>query len=115
MDVDVALRGRKKVEAKEADFALSNHARAPGVSAFLARFDLCNHRLIEHSKHSHKHNLLLPTCFAILFRMAAPPGLAHIGDEDRVTVDRAYLNALVRRRVYLLLTHEIVQLTDFYR
>lgn len=97
MDVNVALRGGKKVEAKEADFALSNHARAPGVSAFLARFDLCNHCLIEHSKHSHQHNLLLPAYFATLFGMAAPPVLAHIGDSDRVTVDRAYLNALVRR------------------
>ena len=57
--MNVALRRGKKVEAKEADFALSNHARAPDASAFLARFDMCNHRLIEHSKHSHRHNYLL--------------------------------------------------------
>lgn len=87
----------RKLQAKEADFALSNHARAPGVSAFLARFDLCNHRLIEHSKHSHEHAHLLAICFATYSRMAAPPGLAYAGNSDRVTVDRGYLNALVRR------------------
>ena len=109
----VALRRGKKVEAKEADFALTNHARAPGVSAFLARFDLCNHRLIEHSKHSHRHNYLLQLALRQFFRMATPPGLAYAASSDRVTVDRGYLNALVRRRVYLLLTQVNVQLADF--
>ena len=47
--------------------------------------------------------------------MAIPPGLAYVGnsDKDKVTVDRGYLNALVRRRVYLLPTQVNVQLTDF--
>lgn len=45
--------------------------------------------------------------------MAIPPGLAYDGDSGKVTVDRGYLNALVRRRVYLLPTQVNVQLTDF--
>lgn len=47
--------------------------------------------------------------------MATPPGLAYVENSDKVTVDRGYLNALVRRRVYLLLTQVNVQLTDFSR
>jgi hypothetical protein len=98
MNVNVALRGGKKVEAKEASFALSNHAFSSSVSAFSSAF-----RRVQPLSYRTLQTLTPtqppPSNFVCdtFCKMAAPPGLAHVGNSDIVTVDRGYLNALVRR------------------